>query len=153
MLSIHEFPKLILFSKLVPQQICLGVTIATGFSSLLVILVLQRTVPYLDIAATLAQIPAFYLARLNHLKTRRSSSTLLLFWPIYTLFTAIWTRTVVSSEQQPHDSVRLALRWLYVSTGLTFFGIECLGSESYSELPFEHGRQESPFVTANIFQR
>jgi ATP-binding cassette subfamily C (CFTR/MRP) protein 1 len=107
----------------------------------------------MDIAATLAQIPALYLTRSNHLKTRRSSSILLLFWPIYTLFTAIWTRTVVSSDQQPHDNVKLGLRWLYVGTGLIFFVIECLGSESYSELPSEHGRQESPFVTANIFQR
>jgi ATP-binding cassette subfamily C (CFTR/MRP) protein 1 len=114
---------------------------------------MTHDIPWPSILETLSLLPAQVLLHLNHLRTRRSSSILLLFWPLYVLAVTLWTRTVASAGLTDADEVSLGFRWTVVGVGLIVFVLECKGSESYSELPKEASRPENPIVTANIFQR
>ncbi|KAG1887433.1 uncharacterized protein F5891DRAFT_1060070 [Suillus fuscotomentosus] len=49
--------------------------------------------PY--ILEPLALLVSWILTRLNHRRTRSSSTILLLFWPCYTVDLAIWTKSFV----------------------------------------------------------
>jgi ATP-binding cassette subfamily C (CFTR/MRP) protein 1 len=134
------------------SQILLVFVIVLSLSNAAVTVALQHVIPFTSIGETVAFLPAPFLTRLNHLRTRRSSSILLLFWPVYLLLCAVWTRTVISAEFSDVDKVTLALRWSLLLTGLVSFILEYAGSESWSELAEEQGQPENPVVITNIFQ-
>ncbi|KAI0313275.1 P-loop containing nucleoside triphosphate hydrolase protein [Amylostereum chailletii] len=97
-----------------------------------------------------------FLTHLNHTRTRRSSTIILLFWPVYILFLCIWTRTYVSIGL-PTSAVSFALRWAAGGLGLATFALECLGPEYRNEAVIEASdastikTNENPLLTANIF--
>lgn len=85
-----------------------------------------------------------FLTCANHSRTRRSSTILLLFWPLYILVLLIWTRTIHGlGEWLP---VSIALRTTTALFGLIAFALECVGPEVGSTAD-----RENPVTTANIF--
>ena len=72
--------------------------------------------PY--ILEPLALLFAALLTRLNHWRTRSSSTILLLFWPCYTVSIAIWTRSYVQKNALPVDLLVRRLKCPVVLLGL-----------------------------------
>lgn len=86
------------------------------------------------------------LTYFNHTRTRRSSTILLLFWPLYLLLLGLWTRTILQTRLETFRHI-LVLKGVTVGLGLIAFLLECAGPEP--EGP--KANEESPLVTANIF--
>ncbi|KAI0065635.1 metal resistance protein YCF1 [Artomyces pyxidatus] len=97
----------------------------------------------------LAILPVF--TYLNHTRTRRSSTTLLLFWPIYTVALIVWSRTTL--HHLHHIPLLVCLRWMVGGFGLISFCLECLGPEYHDHSRDDPSEEnaESPLLTANIF--
>jgi ATP-binding cassette, subfamily C (CFTR/MRP), member 1 len=129
------------------------VAFATSAASVVIGFLHEHNLPVLEVVQTLALLPVPFLIRCNHLRTRRSSSIVLLFWPVYAIVNAIWTRTVISAGVSDIDKITLGLRWVLLGMGGVLLALEYLGPETWSELPNEHGRPENPVVIANIYQR
>jgi len=91
------------------------------------------------------------LSYLNHTRTRRSSTIVLLFWLAYIPTLLIWTRTILGIAGA-HRALVPALRWGIAGLGVLAFALECLGPEFRAE-PDNKPRlnPESPLLTANIF--
>ena len=89
----------------------------------------------------------------NHYRSRSSSTTLLLFWPLYVACTVVWCRTVAVTSLHAFVPV-LALKCTVAGLGLVSLGLESLGVEFSPEdkppTP-DKGHIESPLLTANIF--
>ncbi|KAF5351595.1 hypothetical protein D9758_007166 [Tetrapyrgos nigripes] len=87
----------------------------------------------------------------NHTRSRNSSSTLLLYWPLYAVALGIWARTVITQNSaQLH--VPLTLRCVSGGLGLLSFALECIGPEfDQKTLEGEKNCHENPIITANIF--
>jgi len=92
------------------------------------------------------------LTYLSHTRTRRSSTTVLLFWLAYFPALLIWTRTAILDITHARNSAVLVLRWSIGGLGVVAFALECLGPEFRAE-PDDKPRSnpESPLLTANIF--
>ncbi|KAH0839445.1 P-loop containing nucleoside triphosphate hydrolase protein [Lanmaoa asiatica] len=91
----------------------------------------------------LALLLALCLTRFNHLRTRSSSTILLLFWPCYTVALSIWTRSYVQTfPVMPLVPLKGAVLFL----GLLSFALECISPD---DIPDPNA--ENPTLTANIF--
>jgi len=82
---------------------------------------------------------SFSLTGLNHKRTHRSSSIILLFWPAYLLSLAVWTRTQISSAHR-----NVALRLAVGALGFADFCLENVGPEQGTS-------ESSDIINANIF--
>lgn len=82
---------------------------------------------------------SFSLTGLNHKRTHRSSSIILLFWPAYLLSLAVWTRTQISSADR-----NVALRLAVGALGFADFCLENVGPEQGTS-------ESSDIINANIF--
>lgn len=91
----------------------------------------------------LALLLAVFLTRFNHLRTRSSSSILLLFWPCYAIALFIWTRSYVQTYPV---APLVPLKWAVLFLGLLSFALECISPD---DTP--HSNTENPTLTANIF--
>ncbi|KAG8218181.1 multidrug resistance-associated protein 1 [Butyriboletus roseoflavus] len=91
----------------------------------------------------LALLLALCLTRFNHLRTRSSSTTLLLFWPCYTIALFIWTRSYVQTFPV---TPLVPLKWTVLFLGLLSFVLECFSPDDTLDSNTEH-----PTLTANIF--
>jgi len=105
-------------------QVLLGLAFSASAANLVFIALRRVPVPFfpnylLEAVLLLVALPLTYL---NHQRTRRSSTLLLLFWPIYTLFTVVWTRSVLHAH---HPGINrngvVGLRWAAVGFGLFAF--------------------------------
>ena len=127
--------------------------------NLVYIIFSRARVPVLQsyILEPLALLPAIFLTRTNHKQTRTSSSTLLLFWPTYTIALLVWGRTlaVTHSENLGDVIVPLTLRFTVVVFGLFSFTLELLAPKFEPDLDKEidEADVENPLVSANIFSR
>lgn len=105
----------------------------------------------------LALLPAIFLTQTNHTRTRTSSSTLLLFWPAYTVALLVWGRTLITthSENVSDVIVLLALRSAVAVFGLFSFALELLAPKFEPNLDEEMDETcvENPLISANIFSR
>ena len=105
----------------------------------------------------LALLPALFLTHVNHKRTRTSSSTLLLFWPTYTVAVLVWGRTLatIHSENITEIIIPLALRSAVIVFGLFSFAFELIAPKSEPDLDedFDKTYVENPVVSANIFSR
>ncbi|KIJ21067.1 hypothetical protein PAXINDRAFT_106999 [Paxillus involutus ATCC 200175] len=91
----------------------------------------------------LALFAALLLTRLNHLRTRSSSTILLLFWPTYTAAVAIWTRSYTEAwGGLPLVPLKCAILFL----GLCSFALECISPDDSAD-----SNSENPTITANVF--
>ncbi|KAF9556671.1 metal resistance protein YCF1 [Agrocybe pediades] len=95
--------------------------------------------------ALVSILPLLYF---NHTRTRTSSTFLLLFWPLYLLAVAVWTRTRVSLGIHSLIVV-VALKYASLGLGLISYALECLGSEMGR--PSEKVAAENPILTANVY--
>jgi len=99
----------------------------------------------------LALLSTICLTYLNHTRQCSSSTTLLLFWPLFATVGGIWVRT-------RHD-IGLELFWQIVISkvviivfGLLFFALECISPECGLGLQLAEKRvADSPILTANVF--
>ncbi|KAG2056246.1 multidrug resistance-associated ABC transporter [Suillus hirtellus] len=133
----------ILWAKL----ILLGLAIVASCFNLFIVLSFKRTVsvvwPY--ILEPLALLASWILTRLNHRRTRSSSTILLLFWPCYTIGLAIWTRSFVQSEVSKGLFVVLS-KWAVELFSLPAYALECVSPDDSVQ-----DNTESPIVTANVY--
>ena len=86
----------------------------------------------------------------NHTRTRRSSTSLLLFWPLYGTAIATWVRTYLAAANVHPDASLFSLKLFTTFTASIAYGLECMGSEigpSQSEKLFK----ENPELVANIY--
>lgn len=138
-----------------PTQALLGFVTLLSLSDLVIVLVLREhvavTQTYILELLAFAVLP--FLTYFNHAKTRSSSTILLLFWPAYLGYLALWTRTLVATHAIHDLQITFAMRWAICGVGLLAFAIECMGPEYKPENFAEDGTPivESPLVTANIF--
>jgi ATP-binding cassette subfamily C (CFTR/MRP) protein 1 len=96
---------------------------------------------------------AIILTYINHQRTRRSSSILLLFWPAYIAGILIWAHSLYS-EGFLHQHVVFALRCAVGIFGFLTFILECLGTELDSKNADDATEElENPLLTANIFSK
>ncbi|KAG1817496.1 P-loop containing nucleoside triphosphate hydrolase protein [Suillus subaureus] len=93
----------------------------------------------------LALLASWILTRLNHRRTRSSSTILLLFWPCYSVGLAIWTRSVVQEEVSKALFVVLS-KWAVELFSLPAYVLECVSPDD-----LVNDNTESPVVTANVY--
>lgn len=91
----------------------------------------------------LALLLSLCLTRFNHLRTRSSSTIILLFWPCYAIALSIWARSYIQAfPVTPLVPLKCAILFL----GLLSFALECTSPD---DIP--HSNTENPTLTANIF--
>ncbi|KAG8218162.1 P-loop containing nucleoside triphosphate hydrolase protein [Butyriboletus roseoflavus] len=131
--------------RLCAKLTLLGLAFLTSLATLYFILTRQITtaVQLPHALEPLALLLALSLTRLNHLRTRSSSTILLLFWPCYTIALAIWTR---SYTQTFPVTPLIPLKWAVLSLALLSFALECFSPD---DTPGSN--DESPVLRANIF--
>ena len=91
----------------------------------------------------LALLLALCLTHFNHLRTRSSSSILLLFWPCYAIALSVWTRSYVQTFPV---TPLVPLKWAIAFLGLLSFVLECISPDDTPD-----SNTENPTLTANIF--
>ncbi|KAI0352362.1 metal resistance protein YCF1 [Trametes cingulata] len=139
------------------KLLLLSLACAASCANLILIFVTRR--PVVFVASYALEIVALFispfLVSLNHLRTRASSSLILLFWPIYALAIVVWARTSLTISPVALLPV-VVIRGVVTLLGLAAFALECLGTEFTEEDRPEHfvkGHVESPLLTANIFSK
>ncbi|KAF9525987.1 multidrug resistance-associated ABC transporter [Crepidotus variabilis] len=86
----------------------------------------------------------------NHTRTRRSSTILLFFWPIYVGVVGMWIRTYLSSTSRHPDKVLLLLKLSSLGAGVASYLLECAGPEV--GLPRSNKVYiENPTLTASVY--
>ena len=137
----------------------LGAAFSVSLANLAYILFGHVHVPVLQsyILEPLALLPAIFLTHKNHTQTRTSSSTLLLFWPAYTVAILVRGRTFITthSENLSDVIVLLTLRSAVMVFGLFSFALELLAPKFEADLSGEIDETyvDNPLVSANIFSR
>lgn len=146
-------------------QALLAVLIATSIASL-VLVVITSSLPAQDVDVysvaftVLALAIAPTLTRLNHLYTRRASTTLLVFYPLYFVAQLISLRTSLTLLSNENGKIAVAKVSLDIACVLILFIVwmlECVGPEMDEVVDgFVHVDEkvkESPYVTANFYDR
>jgi len=131
-------------------QALLAVAFAASLTNAVLILVDQTTVPVFlaYILEPVALLVVSIFTYLNHTKTRVASTALLLFWPLYAVAIAIWTRTSVS-RGIGGTAVTLSLRWVTLGFGLLAYLAECLGPEVGASAAEK--AKTNPTLLANVY--
>ena len=137
----------------------LGAAFSVSLANLAYIVFGRVQVPVLHsyILEPLALLPTISLAHTNHTQTRTSSSTLLLFWPAYTVALLVWGRTLITThfENVSDVIVLLAPRSAVAVFGLFSFALELLAPKFEPDLAggMDEVHVENPLLSANIFSR
>ncbi|KAJ3561287.1 hypothetical protein NP233_g10282 [Leucocoprinus birnbaumii] len=136
------------------SKICLltGALAASTFN-LINILLTHLDVPVLPsyILEPAAILSAISLTYLNHTRQRSSSTTLLLFWPVFAAAGLLWVRTRLLIGLELYRPIVIS-KIVAIGLGLLSFALESLGPEYGSEIQLgEKIYAESPILTANVF--
>jgi ATP-binding cassette subfamily C (CFTR/MRP) protein 1 len=139
-------------------KVLLGAAFSVSLANLAYVVFGHVRVPALQsyILEPFALLLTHFLTHLNHEQTRTSSSTLLLFWPTYTVALLIWGRTLIAIHSDVSDIiVPLALRSAVVLFGLFSFTLELVSPKFEPDLDEEMDETyvENPVLSANIFSR
>lgn len=106
---------------------------------------------------TIALLLAIPFTYYNHTRTRRSSTLLLTFWPLYVFASAIWLRTAVTTRMHERFLFEFVARCCVVGFGIVVYLLECLtpeiGDKKEEDQPDEFNPRESPYLTANVYSR
>ncbi|KAF9457511.1 multidrug resistance-associated ABC transporter [Collybia nuda] len=133
--------------------ILLAVSFVCGVTNFGLIIYFQKPVPVIQsyILEPVSLAAATALTYFNHTRTRRSSSLLLIFWPLYLVGLSIWIRTILARDFEYYRFI-LTLKASVAGLGLITFGIEAMGPE-YDTIPSlgDKVHMENPVITANIF--
>ena len=128
------------------QQVFLGASLIGSIANVLLI-VFHPNVPvpvlYSYLLEPFALISILIFTHFNHTRTRSSSTILLIFWPLYIVAIAAWTRTVISRNLDQF-LVILSVKCSTLALAAVAFGFECRGPE------FEV-KYDSPILTANVY--
>jgi ATP-binding cassette, subfamily C (CFTR/MRP), member 1 len=92
---------------------------------------------------------ALLLTRLNHTTTRRSSTILLTFWPIFLIAKAVQLRTHILTDSAHLTDLQFATECIIIALGCCAFTMELKGPQNAADL--EKG--ESPYGIANVYSR
>ncbi|KAG6837154.1 hypothetical protein H0H93_013744 [Arthromyces matolae] len=135
------------------KLLLLSASFVASIANLFFILFSRKSAPvvYSYVLEPLALASAISLTYMNHLRTRTSSSVILIFWPLYLSALLVWIRTVLLAQI---DNFRLviAFRIATATLGLASFALEIFGPEFGMEPALEDKvNMESPLYTANIF--
>ncbi|CAK5273937.1 unnamed protein product [Mycena citricolor] len=96
-----------------------------------------------------AFLSAVALTYFNHTRNRKSSTVLLIFWPVYLIVLAVWVRSVINTDFARYRTL-LLLKGSVAVAVLGAFTLECIGPET--GLPEdENTRYEHPILTANVY--
>ena len=130
-------------------QALLAISFASSLVNLGLVLSLPRQVAVLGfyILEPLVLASILVFTYYNHTRTRSSSTSLLLFWPIYIATIATWVRTMLNVRS---DASLVVLKLFTTFAGSAGYVLECFGSEiglPASEKLF----RENPELTANIY--
>ncbi|KAG2035311.1 P-loop containing nucleoside triphosphate hydrolase protein [Suillus americanus] len=133
--------------RLWAKLILLGLAIVASCFNLFVVLSLKRTasVVWPHVLEPLALLASWILTRLNHRRTRSSSTILLLFWPCYTVGLAIWTRSFAQDQVSKVLFVVLS-KWAVELFAIPAYVLECVSPDDSV-----NDNTESPVVTANVY--
>ncbi|RPD60042.1 metal resistance protein YCF1 [Lentinus tigrinus ALCF2SS1-7] len=134
------------------KLLLLSLACAASCANLIYIFATRSPISFLPLYLLefVALLVAPILTVLNHYRSRTSSATLLLFWPVYALATLIWGRTTLTNNGLLPV---VAIRSVVVLLGFIAFALECLGPEPDEPEHFSKGHAESPLLTANIFSQ
>lgn len=140
------------------QQALIGLALTTSCVNLGILIFNHVSVPLIQsyILEPLALFASGFLVYTNHTRTATSSSTSLLFWPLYIFGLIIWGRTLLLTHPHAsHVQVLLALRCAVAGLGLGYFALELIAPE-FEPGPddeVDSGHVANPIVTANIFSK
>ncbi|KAL4067103.1 P-loop containing nucleoside triphosphate hydrolase protein [Scleroderma yunnanense] len=134
---------------LLGKQLLLSLAFLASAANLAFILVQHKRFAVLGsyILEPLALLFAILLTRLNHWRTRSSSTILLLFWPCYAIGVAIWTRSYITSGLSV-DRLVLGLKWTVELLGLLSLVLECISPDDSPK-----SVEEYPTIRANIYSK
>jgi ATP-binding cassette subfamily C (CFTR/MRP) protein 1 len=125
----------------------LALAIIASCCNLFVVLSLKQTAsvvwPY--VLEPLALLASWILTRLNHRRTRSSSTILLIFWPAYIAALAIWSRSFLQHDASGRLFVFLS-KWAVELFALPAYVLECISPDDSDK-----DNTESPIVTANVY--
>lgn len=95
------------------------------------------------------------LMRRNHVRERRSSTVLLVYWPTYLVAFGIWMRTHLATGWFDRHPAELGLTVTVATIGFVLWMLECIGPEHEPGAYHPIGKDinESPFRTANAYSR
>ena len=136
-----------------------GAAFSVSLANLTYIVFGHVPVPVLQsyILEPLALLPAIFLTHANHRQTQTSSSTLLLFWPVYTVALLVWGRALVATHSENISGVivPLALRSAVAVFGLFSFALELFAPKFEADLGEEIDETyvDNPITSANILSR
>jgi ATP-binding cassette subfamily C (CFTR/MRP) protein 1 len=143
----------------------LTILIATSIASLILVAIASpaptRDVDVYAAAFTvLALVITPTLTRLNHLYTRCSSTTLLVFYPLYFVAQLISLRTfsaLLRKDDRRIAVAKIALEIARTSILFIVWMLECIGPEMDEMVDgfvnVDEKVKESPYVTANFYDR
>ncbi|KAJ7180495.1 multidrug resistance-associated ABC transporter [Mycena filopes] len=143
--------RVILGAKLTLLLCALAASVA---NLVLVVFPLKESIPVFEshVLEPVALLGALFLTYFNHTRQRRSSSVLLIFWPVYAIALGVWARTTGLVHTDGSYRLLLLLKGSVVLVGLASLAFECVGPEI--GLPQdEKSIHENPILTANIFSR
>ena len=98
---------------------------------------------------------AILLTYFNHTRSRVSSTTLLLFWPAYTIALGLWLRTALSLHPFADIRILVSLKAATLACGLLSCVLECWRPEFDVPPKIDEvtGHQEHPLTTANVYSK
>lgn len=102
---------------------------------------------------------AFKLTRVNHLQTRRSSTVLLTFYPLYSLaqLTSLRTSYYIHKSDGKLGAAKIAVIIVHILLVFIVWMLECVGPEMDEMVDgfvnVDQKVKESPFLTANFYSR
>ncbi|KAF8340537.1 metal resistance protein YCF1 [Cantharellus anzutake] len=138
-----------------------------AFARTMIVAVVASPSPLVDPAlyTSILEVIAFTvvvsLTYLNHRFTRRSSTTLLVCYPIYFVASFIYLRTLFEVHALRHSASKLGLVYRNLALTQTIFVfaawiLECVGPEMDDAVELtkaKNGVKESPYLTANFYSR
>lgn len=118
----------------------------------------HKTAPstYLSLGSQLAAFLILpVLTWMNHIRERHSSTTLLIYWPLYLVVFGIWLRTSLAIGWFDKHQAELGLAATVAALGFVLWMLECIGQEHEPGAYHPIGKDinESPFRTANVYSR
>ncbi|THU99163.1 multidrug resistance-associated ABC transporter [Dendrothele bispora CBS 962.96] len=146
---IHSKSRWLLHGKL----FLLNVALCGSIANLVYIFRLHIAVPVSQsyILEPLALLGITSLTYFNHTRSRNSSTTLLLYWPLYAIALGIWIRTTISRDWE-HFRIPLTLKCVSGGLGFLSFALECIGPEfDQKAAEGDQAYRENPVITANVF--
>lgn len=129
----------------------LAVALIASLVNVSLVLAWHKSVPVLEsyILEPFSLASVIVYTYFNHTRTRRASTLLLLFWPLYIVATAVWGRTFLAKQVHP-DLTPFTLKLVAFVSGVISYALECVGPE-IGLPPSDKLYRENPELIANVY--